>query len=189
MRAFMVFLIGMLPVFAVASPVPLAIDPAQSRIEIIVKATVDSFVGTLDAYKTDIAVEDGQVAAAIITFRFADVHTGKSGRDEAMHDWQETSRHPDGVFTLKSLERTGADGRMDARGSLTFHGVSRAIAFPVVISTDSTHYTIAGEASLDTRDFGLPVIRKLGLLKVDPLVRVRFHFQGSVGGNVSSLAL
>jgi iron complex transport system substrate-binding protein len=36
-----------------------------------------------------------------------------------------------------------------------------------------------GDASLDTREFGLPVIRLFGLLKVDPVVRVRFHLQGT----------
>jgi hypothetical protein len=33
---------------------------------------------------------------------------------------------------------------------------------------------------IDTREHGLPVIRLLGLLKVDPLVTVRFHLQASL---------
>jgi hypothetical protein len=31
---------------------------------------------------------------------------------------------------------------------------------------------------VDTRDYGLPIIRVFGLLKVDPLVHVQFHLEG-----------
>lgn len=173
-------LVCLLPVFASAAPVPLVVDTAQSRVEVVVKATVDSFTGTLDAYTADIAVDAGRVVAATFGFRFDQVHTGKDGRDAAMHEWQETPKHPDGLFTLKTIE-TGADGRLTARGSLAFHGVTKDIAFPVSVTTDQKLYSIDGEAPLDTREFGLPVIRKFGLLKVDPVVKIRFHLQGSAG--------
>lgn len=178
LKGFARVLAVLLPVWAAAAPVPLAVDPAQSRVEVVVKATIDSFTGTLDAYKADITVDSGRVAAATIRFRFADVHTGKPGRDEAMHAWQDTPRHPDGVFTLRSIE-TAADGRMSAQGVLVFHEVSMEIVFPVSITTDRKLYAIDGEAPLDTREFGLPIIRKFALLKVDPVVKIRFHLQGT----------
>lgn len=179
MKGLLLVCAALWPAFAVAAPTPLSIDPAQSRVEVIVKATVDSFTGTLDAYKADITVDAGRVTAATISFRFADVHTGKPARDEAMHEWQDTPKHPDGVFTLKTIE-TAADGRLTARGALVLHGVSREIAFPISVTTDHRLYAIDGEAPLDTREFGLPIIRKFGLLKVNPLVKVRFHLQGTV---------
>lgn len=169
---------GVLPLLAAAAPAPLAIDLAQSRIEIVVKATIDSFTATLSAYKADVQVDAGRVTAATITFDFADVQTGKPGRDETMHAWQDTPRHPHGVFSLRSLT-TDAAGRTTAQGSLVFHEVARELDFPVSITTDRRLYAIDGEASLDTRDFALPIIRKFGLLKVDPVVKVRFHLQGS----------
>ena len=172
-------LAGLLPVFAVAAPAPLIVDPAQSHIEVVVKATVDSFTGTLDAYTADISVDAGRVVAASFGFRFDQVHTGKDGRDAAMHEWQETPKHPDGLFTLTAIE-TAADGRLTAKGSLAFHGVTKDIAFPVSVTTDRKLYSIDGEAPIDTREFGLPIIRKFALLKVDPIVKVRFHLQGVV---------
>lgn len=175
----LVVLVALLPAFAFAAPAPLVVDTAQSRVEVVVKATVDSFTGTLDAYTADISVDAGRVVAATFGFRFDQVHTGKDGRDTAMHEWQETPKHPDGLFTLKAIE-TGADGRLTARGSLVFHGVTKDIAFPVSVTTDRKLYAIDGEAPLDTRDFGLPIIRKFALLKVDPVVKIRFHLQGAV---------
>ena len=96
-----------------------------------------------------------------------------------MNEWLETTKHPEGVFTLSALE-PAADGRFEARGTFVLHGVSREIVFPVSVITDRTLYAIDGVATLDTQDFGLPVIRKFGLLKVDPVVKVRFHLQGTV---------
>jgi polyisoprenoid-binding protein YceI len=170
---------AVMPLMAWAAPETLVVDAAQSRVEIVVKATVDSFTGKLGAYKAAITVDGGHVTATTLTFSFKDVHTGKDGRDEAMHEWQDTAKHPDGVFTLAALE-PAADGRFEARGTFVLHGVSREIVFPVSVITDRTLYAIDGVATLDTQDFGLPVIRKFGLLKVDPLVKVRFHLQGTV---------
>ena len=179
-------LIALVPGLMAAAPAPLVIDGEQSRLEVVVKATLDSFVGRIEDYTATVTVDGGRVVAARLDFHFADVHTGKEARDAAMNEWQQTTDHPEVVFILASLE-SAADavaGNRTARGSLSFHGVTREIAFPVSITTDQKLYSIDGEAPLDTRDFGLPVIRKFGVLKVDPIVKVRFHLQGSV--NVSN---
>ena len=173
--------IGLLPTLLFAAPAPLTIDPAQSRIEVIVPCTMDSFTGTLDAYAANITVDGVRVTAATLAFNFTDVHTGKSGRDEAMHEWQATPQNPKCAFVLSSLEPIfGSGSRFNARGTLTLHGVTTEISFPVSVTTDQQLYAIDGEAPLDTRNFGLPVIRKFGLLKVEPLIKVRFHLQGVV---------
>lgn len=173
-------LAGGLPVFAPAAERELTVDFTQSRVEIVVKATVDSFVGRLVRYDPRITLEnDDRVKGARVSFRFRDVETGKRGRDEAMHAWQQTDTYPDGDFVLTSLENPEGSVFM-AAGRLTFHGVTREVRFPVSISREAGRYAIAGDAPVDTREFGLPVVRKLGLLKVDPIVHVRFHLQGFV---------
>lgn len=165
-----------------AAEVPLQIDAARSRIDVVVKATVDSFTGRLENYDAKIAVDpaSGEVRQARLAFRFTDVKTGKDDRDEQMHSWQDTEHHPDGLFTLASLSR-GEGGRMVANGTLRLHDMAREISFPVAVAHEGGLFSIDGDAVIDTRDFGLPVIRKFMLLKVDPEVHVRFHLQGSAG--------
>lgn len=161
---------------------PLAIDLAQSRVEVVVKATVDSFTGKLSQYEPAIAIgDDGRVVSARLAFRFRDVVTGKDGRDKAMHKWQETDKFPDGLFVLTSLEPgpNPANGRV-ASGRLTFHGVTRDLQFPAAVIHEGNAYAVDGDATIDTREFGLPIIRMMGLLKVDPVVHVKFHLQGKV---------
>ncbi len=153
-------------------------DPARSTVDVVVKATVDSFTGRLAHFSlAGTADETGQVTGARLDFRFRDVLTGKAKRDEAMHAWQDTAHHPDASFVLTALD-TAADGGRRATGRLTFHGVTRELSFPVRLTQAGDELAVDGEAAFDTRDFGLPVIRMMGLLKVDPVVRVRFHFQG-----------
>lgn len=160
------------------SAAQLICDPAQSRIEVVVKATVDSFTGQLAKFDPVVTLgPDGRVTAARVRFKFADVQTGKEKRDKAMHEWQQTGQYPDGEFELVSLSPT-AEAGWRAQGRLTFHGRTQPLDFPVTIVTQADLCAIDGEAVVDTRAFDLPVIRLLGLLKVDPLVHVRFHLQG-----------
>lgn len=157
-------------------------DPGQSRVEIIVKATVDSFTGRLEKFTSDITSgPDERIATAHVHFHFADVKTGKEKRDRAMHEWQQTDKYPDGDFVLEVLAPQ-VEGGWRARGKFTLHGQTRALDFPVTIVTEHALCAIDGEATIDTRDFGLPIIRMLGILKVEPEVCVRFHLQGTWEG-------
>ncbi len=166
-------------VSASAAERTLAVDLRQSRIEIVVKATMDSFTGRLERYEPAITVDDKGVVSARIAFRFMDVFTGKAKRDEAMHEWQNTTTFPEGAFVLSSLTPGAAgEGGLVARGQLTLHGKTHEVTFPASVQREGALYAIDGEASLDTREFGLPVFRAFMVLKVDPIVRIRFHLQG-----------
>jgi polyisoprenoid-binding protein YceI len=162
-----------------AADVRLSIQYPQSHIDIVVHATVDSFVGTLGACQPEISVrDDGEIAGARIAFRFRDVVTGKKSRDKAMHEWQHTDEFPDGVFVLSNIE-AASEGPRTAFGRLTFHGITRDVRFPVAIVREGLRYLIDGDVPVDVRDFGLPAIRLLGVLRVDPVVHVRFHLQAA----------
>lgn len=159
--------------------IPLRVDPSQSYINVRVTATIDSFTARLTAFEPDIVYDPvtRRVETATLGFHFADLNTGKAARDRQMHEWQLTAQFPDGRFELGAIEATAAGGSV-ARGQLTLHGITREIAFPVEIAGDHTRLAIDGEARIDTRDFGLKVIRKFAVLKVQPIVLVRFHLQG-----------
>lgn len=181
MKRFLCLFLALLPAALVAAERPLVVDKARSQIDIVVKATVDSFTGSLNDYDARLIVDDktGQVKATEVRFDFINVKTGKEKRDAKMHDWQDTPNHPQGAFVLQRLE-TMDDGKRMAFGHLELHGLRREITFPVVITRDQRLYAIDGEAVIDTRDYGLPVIRMMGLLKVDPMVKVRFHLQAEL---------
>jgi polyisoprenoid-binding protein YceI len=170
-----------LPSLASAGETPLLIDKQHSQIEYAVAATLDSFTGKLTTYDLDLAYDPaatGNISHATLRFRFGDLTSGNAKRDQQMRDWQTVAQFPDCIFTLTALEPSATAGRFTARGQFIFHGITRDLVFPVSISSsnDGLH-VIDGEARLDTRDFGLPIIRKFALLKVDPVVVVNLHLQ------------
>lgn len=159
------------------------VDSAQSQVDISVKATVDSFVAHLLDFETSLttAPQTGQITAAVFRFNFASIKTGNADRDRDMNEWQQTARFPDVVFTLAALEAE-SDGRTLARGQLRFHGIEKNVSFPVAIELRKPIITVDGDVTIDTRDYGLPVIKKYLFLKVDPVVAVHFHLQGKPVG-------
>ena len=166
---------------ATAAEKQIVVTPEHSRIEIDVKATMGSFVGSLSDYDAAIIVDDAtsEVKSAVLEFKFNAVQTGEEKRDGHMHAWQETEKYPDGRFELLRLEPS-SDATHTAIGRLTLHGQTNEIRFPVTILNEGNMIVIDGEAQLDTQTFGLPIIRKFLALKVNPLVTVRFHLQGKV---------
>lgn len=176
-RLLTLLLAASVPAMLVAAERPLVLDAAQSRISIAVHVTVDSFVGELTAFEPAVTVaDDGRVTGARLAFHFRDVKTGKSSRDEAMHKWQHSDEFPDGLFVLTSIQ-PASGSKATAAGRLTLHGVTRDVTCPIAITREDGRTAIDGEATIDTREYGLPVIRMLAIMKVDPLVRVRFHLQ------------
>lgn len=161
--------------------VPLQIDRAQSRIDVDVKATTGSFVGLLAKYEAVVMVDPAakRVLSAEMTFNFNDVLTGDEKRDGHMHAWQETEKYPAGKFVLKTLA-PNAEMALIAIGDLTFHGQTHEVSFLVSVLTDAHSVVVDGRVVIDTRDWGLPLIRKFLMLKVDPLVGIDFHLQGDL---------
>lgn len=162
-----------------AAPRTLGVDPASSSLSIDVRATGDSFTATLTSFTVAAALDvaDPAAASAQVSFRVADIKTGNDKRDRKMNGWFEADRFPEGQFKLSQLVRDAGSDRYRASGILTLHGKEKAVEFPVTIVPSDTTWTLDGEAVIDTRDFGLPIIRMFGLLTVDPQVKVRFHLQ------------
>jgi len=155
----------------------LKVDPARSYVDVDVKSTVDNFTAHLDAYALRASIDDkGRIKAASLTFKFDDLKTGKPDRDKKMIEWL-GGDEPAGKFDLGILA-LAPDGQGQANGNLTFHGATALVEFPVNVSKAGDTYTITGEATIDYRNWKLKVIRSFGVLKVDPLVKVRFKFTG-----------
>lgn len=153
------------------------VDPARSYVDVDVKATVDSFTAHLDAYALRTTVDDkGRIRTAAFTFNFADLKTGKPDRDKKMLEWL-GGDDASGKFELGILALT-PDGQGQANGNLTFHGTTALVEFPVNVTKTGDTYTVTGEATIDYRHWKLKVYRVALVLKVDPIVKIRFKFTG-----------
>ncbi len=163
-----------------AGAAPLQIDYTQSKIDVAVTATIDSFVGHLEKYQATIDCDAATnlPPKAGVTFDFSDLKTGNKDRDAEMLKWLEYPNSPKATFTLTGWQQSGATNL--AVGDLTIHGVKKSIQMPVVAKDLNGDWDISGEADFDYRDFNLPKIRKLLMLVVDPHLKVMFHLVGKV---------
>lgn len=168
------------PLLLQAAPVTLSVDKLASRVNVDVKATVDSFVGKLNDYKAEIAVdsETGAVLSCNFTFRVVDIKTGKDKRDKAMNEWQKSDKFADASFVMESIA-PAAGNVQTVKGTCTFHGVSKPLSFPLTVTRKGTSYQFDGEAIIDTQEHDLPIIRMMAVLKVDPKVKVAFHVEAA----------
>ncbi len=179
LRAAAALVLWLTPLALFAAGAPLHLDRAHSHLEIAVKATVGSFTAHLKQFEAGVTLDPatGRIATAAFRCAFAGIDTGNNQRNRDMNAWQDTARYPDVTFALASLTPAG-EHAFTADGELDLHGVRRLIRFPVEITISGDTVTIDGTAALDTRLFGLPVITKFWVLKVNPVVRVRFHLEG-----------
>jgi polyisoprenoid-binding protein YceI len=169
-----------LPLAAKAKGALLVLDRAESHVDIAVKSTVVSFVARLEDFDVAITLdpESGRVESTAFHADLAAVKTGRADRDQNMSVWLQTNEFPKVVFELGAVDR-GPNGALTARGRLQLHGQQHDLRFPVTVTVSRGLTTIDGTATLDTRDFGLPILR-FWLLTVDPVVHVHFHLQGSL---------
>ena len=156
-----------------------AVDKAKSSVFIDVKATGDSFTGKLSSYTATIKGDKGSMKPSKVTFdwSFANLKTGKEKRDKKMISWLENQSK--GSFVLDSFTKR-TDGRTWAKGKMTIHGVTQTLEFPAKVIAKGNRMSIRGSAVIDTRKFKLPIIKMVGLFKVNPLVSVRFTLRGTL---------
>jgi len=167
------------PLTTKAKEALLVLDRSGSHVAIEVKATVHSFVARLENFDAAITIDpdSGRVESTAFHANLSAVKTGRADRDHDMGMWLQTNEFPQVIFELEALERR-SDGGFTARGQFQLHGQRHPVSFPVKITADHRLTTIDGMAAVDTREFGLPIIRMFWVLTVDPVVHVRFHLQG-----------
>lgn len=148
-------------------------DRTRSFIEVDVKSTAKNFTARLDNYEAKLTADDaGKVKSAVITFKFTDLKTGEVERDAEMIKWL-GGGSPEGRFDLGILA-LAPDGQGQVTGKLTMHGETQLVEFPVNSQRTTDTFVVNGGVTVDYRNWGLKVIKKALVLKVDPEVRVRF---------------
>ncbi len=179
-RRLLLVLLALVPAFVFAAS--LAVDPASVKIAIEAHATMHGFTGKLDTATValDGDAATGVISAATVRFAWADLKTGDTSRDKEMLAWA-TGTSPEGVFTLSKLTPTSSAETFTAAGTLALNGQSKDVSFPVKIAHSAAGWTVAGETKIDHRDWGLPKIRKFGMLTVDPIVLIRFSLAAKPG--------
>jgi len=168
----------LLPLLLGAAERGLKVDRTRSYVDVDVSVTVGSFTARLENFDTTLRLDekDRVRQGGQFTFKFADLKTGNTERDAAMIEWL-GGGVPTGKFEIGILAVTPS-GQGQVTGNLTFHNQTELIEFPVNVAQADGAMVITGEATIDYRHWGLKVLRKGFVIKVDPMVKVRFKLTG-----------
>jgi polyisoprenoid-binding protein YceI len=151
-----------------------------SRVRFDAKAFLHDFAGKSSQIEGTIRVGDPDRlsgAEACIRIDAASLDTGNSTRDGIMRDDHlETARFPTIDFLLKMVDgvthQTGS-WEFTARGTLSLHGVSREIQFPIRARQEGDAVRLAGQLPLKMTDYRIRIPRFL-FLTVEDTIQVSF---------------
>jgi polyisoprenoid-binding protein YceI len=156
------------------------IDKSRSSIAVDAKATNHRFTGTLKDFDVKITgLRKSLVPTKVeLKWDFKNLDTADKKRDRNMLKWLEYGKKPTGSFVMTKWIDDGK-GNTFTRGNITIHGVKKEITFPCKVSRNGKTITAAGNAQLTYTDFGLPHIRQLVVLTVNPKLSIRFTLVGT----------
>ncbi|MCB1050222.1 MAG: YceI family protein [Acidobacteria bacterium] len=154
------------------------LDLNQSHIQAKVSATAHSFDAVVQKFDSEIDWPETTSVPAMTRFSFdlKDLKTDNDKRDREMLHWLEYEKAPRMTFTLTQIEQTG--GVWHVRGQIELHQVTREVQFNLFPTTTGTHTQLKGQFALDTQDYNLPIIKKFGFLKVNPVLQIQLDLVG-----------
>ena len=156
------------------------LDETKSVVRFDAKAFMHDFTGKTSKLLGSIRVGDLDRlpdAEACVTIDAASLETGITTRDGIMRDDHlETAKFPTIDFVLKQVEavsRQSGGWDFTARGTLSLHGVSREILFPVQARPAEGGVRLVAEVPLKMTDYRIRIPKFL-FFTVEDQVVVRF---------------
>jgi len=168
-------------VLAVPAALPAqAVTPGPLRhaeITFAMKATkVSDFVGRVDTVQARFSGASLATVTGSVEFRLRDMHTGIGLRDTHMRNAMRADSFPVIHFALEGVEIGATSGDTTGVvfvGSLTIHGVTRAVRLPGTVVLPGNEVDITASFPLDMREYGIaPPSRFFGAVKVDPIAGI-----------------
>lgn len=154
-----------------------ALDLQKSWIKANAKATGHSFVTKPEQYNCSLTTDEAhQLISAEFSCAVLSLKSSKDGRDKEMYHWLESEKFGQVTFKMKELRLT--QGKHLMVGTLSLHNVSQTIEIPVTYHNQGGKLELAGDVTIDTTKFGLPIIRKMAFLTVKPDVTISFVMVG-----------
>jgi polyisoprenoid-binding protein YceI len=176
---FAVFCGTLLGVMNLVSAATLEVDKAKSSIQVAAKATGHEFTGTLKDYTVTASGDEATLkpTALDLSWSFKNLDTADAKRDAEMMKWL-GGGDPKGSYKfVKVWSKNGVDY---AEGVLKINGAVKTVQIPIVVKKSGDVVTTTGKLVIDYKDFGLPLIRAMLVMTVDPELTISFSVVGKV---------
>jgi polyisoprenoid-binding protein YceI len=176
-------IVSMLVLFTFSQSPTLArefvLDPQHSHLKALAHATGHDFEAIASTFQCQISFDDQTLVPVMATLSLTleDLLTGNKKRDKEMKHWLASETFP--TISFQFTQWTSGKPAM-LQGILTIHGQPVSIEVPVHFTRKEDAILLEGTFPIDTTQFGLEIIKKMGFLKVNPIVNIVFHLEGSL---------
>ncbi len=159
------------------SAATLEVDKTKSKIGFDAKATGHVFAGSLKDYKISATGDEAtrKPTSLELSWNFDDLDTANDDRDAQMLKWLGGGTQMGSFKFTNVTTKNGADW---VEGSLTIHGITKTIQFPITLKVDGDVVTTSGKVTINYKDFDLPIIRSMLVMTVDPELTISFTLVG-----------
>lgn len=130
------FLMLLLPAFAIAEPAVYKVDPDHSGVNFSIRHFVSNVPGRFKDFDGTIKYDKQNPAASSVSFTIqtASIDTDNSDRDNHLRspDFFDAASYPTLTFTSSSVKAVDAD-TLEVTGDLTIRGTTKKVTVPVQI--------------------------------------------------------
>lgn len=94
----------------------------------------------------------GRIEKVAVAAKVADFDSGNSNRDSHALEVLEALKYPKVTFVSNAITYS-SDTLAEVQGSLTFHGITRAVSFPVALVRNGKNLQVKGNFSIQLTDY------------------------------------
>ncbi len=168
-----------------AAPQTLTVDPAATKIEFVLGATLHSADGSIRCTRGTITFDDETGAASgELVIDATSATTQQESRDANMHaDVLESARFPEIVFRperITVLRRGTSEAEIELSGTLDMHGQTHPLVLPANLVGSGAKLAITTKFRVPYVDWGMRDYSNF-LLRVDRFVDVTVTSEGLLG--------
>lgn len=177
--------------FRCDEPHDFEIVPELSRVAFDAKSTLHDFTGVTQnvsgSFRLDFDDPQGAWTGSV-RCDAATLKTGVDGRDSNMWEYLDTKNHPAIEFTIAKFEpaKDGVDvakqtAKGEVVGTMSIRGKQKEVRMPVLLEIDAQKRLIVkGEMPLSLPDYEVPVPSQLGVINMQPEVKVWISLRARV---------
>lgn len=150
-----------MPVYVTAAPIDVkssAVKATFTQFNVPVSGDFKQFSGDI---QFDPAKPDATKAQLNVLTSSYDLGDAQYNKEVAGKDWFDSKNHPNGVFKLTSVKPSagasagGALSAFTATGELTLRGKTKALQFPVKLTSGPKAHVFTGDVTIKRLEFGI----------------------------------
>lgn len=163
----------LIPTLAIAQAKKLVADKSKSTVTYAATHPMHDWEGINHTVSSALMydTQNKTVQSVAVLLSVAKFDSQNANRDSHMIEVLEGLKYPNITFSSSAIKQNG--NKLTVSGTLTFHGVSKAISFDATQSQDGSSLVFAGSFDISLKDYKVEAPTLMGIA-TDDLIKLTF---------------